>query len=700
MLKYANMPLKYTGVTIFHELIYVRCTLFCNDCGFELPKNALTCPNCGRPTDLNYAEQATSVLPALDAEEEIYNDNAHSNLIQDDEYVYYGSEQYHGGEQAATSLAQRDYWIDDEEDDALFVEPPTSSRKKWPAIVVLAVLIVAFVIVAYYFLTKDSRVLSASDRLVTAIEANDGKQIVEILQADAPQDDETKKIIAEYPDLNEINISPFMELLQDKTYKESIIKALKEKRNSDFVIIPAKDGYPETVYMQAYGIDIVSTVAPLKIQSAVLDSPIEKKVAGSTELFPLYPGDYSFSFSYPQANVERSFTQEIRLTWDDANIKDDKYVLNVSDNLVQVTLPNQFPAAMILIDGKPIQKTVGEVIKGGGSLGDYVKGTAISLSLTVNDYELISNSIVLNSDNQKLDFVFRDAEIAESTDPDAEVFVDGQPAGVLADYVDYGYIIGKRGSGAKYEVMVDGENVQTSSASLSAPSTTTASTEDNKTDDEESEVTTTKPTEETEKTETTTTGHSGQDSDSTTASTTTVPQQTTQSPTTTTAPPERLSSRYSNAEVNDAKNNKLSSQMKYDILASIGTYVREDALAAKTHNASLYSTLGNPQLGVHQSWIAELIANNIVHTYVPTQSAIWNDSWQVSVNDGKLYARVTETYYYNLTTVQNGTTIHDNEALADNWIHHLYFDEGRGKWIIYKNESTSGSSSNVDRYGY
>lgn len=94
-------------------------------------------------------------------------------------------------------------------------------------------------------------------------------------------------------------------------------------------------------------------------------------------------------------------------------------------------------------------------------------------------------------------------------------------------------------------------------------------------------------------------------------------------------------------------------------------------------------------------------ASKTAHTFMPVQSAIWNPSWHSSyASDGLIYARVTQTYYYNITTVKDGVTIRTNEAHGDNWTHKLYFDVSRGKWMIYDNAEVSGDCDDVDRYGY
>jgi hypothetical protein len=69
-------------------------------------------------------------------------------------------------------------------------------------------------------------------------------------------------------------------------------------------------------------------------------------------------------------------------------------------------------------------------------------------------------------------------------------------------------------------------------------------------------------------------------------------------------------------------------------------------------------------------------------------------------SDGVLYAKVTQTYYYKITTVKDGVTTRTDEPHGDAWTHSLYFSEAKGTWLIYENTEASGSSDDVDRFGY
>lgn len=746
--------------------------MYCNQCGHPISENEENCPNCGAPADVLINDGATTKTPVSVTmsdkekkrgrssanEEEIYNDEDWSDsgqesdrtaesdanglatdsdertpdspLIQpESDYVYYDSDKYYGGEEGElTNAPRRDEWSDesfdesyDEAKDSLFVESDSGPRRRWPAVVVTVFLVAVVGFLAFYFLRNQTSALSASEQLAKAIKVNDNQKILEILQANAPDDEASKARINEFPEINNTNLKPFFELLKDENYKSGLLTELEAKRNSDIILVPGQDTAAESLYLSGYGINLVTTAAPVTITSPVLSQPIELSVPGTTELMPLYPGEYSFSFAYPSGDNDQSVTHEIRLTWNDPNIKDGNYVLNTSSDVVQVKLADEYSDATILIDGKSIDKTVREVLDEGGILGSFAKESSIALLLKIDEDLIKSDPIILNSDNQELNFVFPDAEYANTDALDAKVYHDGVLSGLLSDYADKGFIIGKKGSGVKYEVMVDGEDVQ-----LSATTTVTTSLDTDTPSSDGTETTVGRADDVSTSTQRSTT-RSGENAVTTVATTTKAPATTTKAPVTTTKAPatttkapvtttkapvttttttvgttaKSLTDYYTSAEIENAKNGKLSDKMKQDILASIGSFVRQDAVAIKDYNINEYTTLANPQLGRHRDWLEELKASKTAHTFMPVQSAIWNPSWHSSyASDGLIYARVTQTYYYNITTVKDGVTIRTNEAHGDNWTHKLYFDVSRGKWMIYDNAEVSGDCDDVDRYGY
>lgn len=687
--------------------------MFCNQCGHSIPNHEPNCPYCGArvnsAVDLPIAAQdPAAASPGY--EEEIYNDedwygregepaspdSLPDNVLMesDADYVYYDSDHYYGTDGSEQDVGpQRDEWSDEYAD--LFVEPKAMKRRRLPAIIISVVLVVVVGVIAFYFLKNHPTSESQVDQLIQAITDQDEGKILSLFKLNEPSNDPDGDF-GDFPEVNKTNLKPFFNLLKEDEYRASILTELKAGRDSDVLILPAASEGGEGVRLNAYGIKLVTDTAPVTITSPVLAEEINQTSPGEVELMPLYPGDYSFNFAYPKDGSTQSVTHEMRLTWNDDNVSNGFYVLNTSGDVVQVRLNRNYAAAAVLIDGKPLGQTVGEIMQEGGLLGPYAKGTTVTLVLVVNGDTLRSEPVSLTADDQELNFTFPEAEVANTDRRDAEVYLDGVFSGLLSDYEDTGFIIGKKGNGVKYEVLVDGENVQVSAPSSpteTLPTTTTQPSED------ATESTTSTSTTSAPPTSTTSSPQETPPATTTTGSPAPPVTTTTQAPQP--EPPGPSSSRYSAGEISAAEQGNMSEKMKMDILASIGSFIRQDAEAAKTYNSGVYTTLVNPQLARQQSWLQELEDSGTLHTFVPVQSAIWNNSWRFSVgSDGVLYAKVTQTYYYKITTVKDGVTTRTDEPHGDAWTHSLYFSEAKGTWLIYENTEASGSSDDVDRFGY
>ena len=401
---------------------------------------------------------------------------------------------------------------------------------------------------------------------------------------------------------------------------------------------------------------------------------------------PWLPGDYIINVRYLEVLGEKPGGQEykVRLSYLSKYIDNDVYILDVPLKVVNVKINDEYPAADILINGEKIGRTVADVLKDGGVLGPIVKNSTITLAMKTPGGPLESEPILVSENDQELAFQFGNAFKVDHSNPDADVFLNGENIGKASDFKEFGYLIAPH-DGVN-EVTADGTEVEVVGAvdppELIRPEPSPSDEDtDGKDSDSDGQGDTVGGTdqEQDEKDDSDSTaggdrtGDVTPDQDSSSDDSRSTddrpspdpePTQTTEfSPTEPTdptpAPIDTTGFPYSEADLREAAKGYITKPIQLDVLKAVGTYIREDVKGARTLDINSYSNLTGVQLERHKDWLNELKQRNMYIDYTPHQVDIWKDCWAVSFENGELRAEVTETYHTTYQVVQNGVVVEE-----------------------------------------
>lgn len=565
-------------------------------------------------------------------------------------------------------------------------------RSKAPYVTV-AVVLIAAIAVAVYFLVR-ARMVGGTplSRLAAAVEAQDDAVLTELLTTDENG-----------AALTAADLQPFMALLKDQAYRSRLAADLRAGTATDILVTETEQ---TTIFaLRLYKLRVTTDPAGATMAGHPLTAELAAK-NGMISAGPWPAGQYQMTVRYPGIyGVESSgIVHRVNLSYASEAVKDGVYILDASADVVQLKFDDAYPAARILINGQPIDQTVDQVLEQGGELGPVLKGSNVALQLQTPAGVLTSETVKAAASSDPVVFVFRNAWKLDGNEPEDDVFVNGEAAGKVSDYRDFGYLVAPHTAdyrvttGYSKVTVTEGAPADPVSSARSSGVPAATGTAKGSSGIRASEATAGRSDGTTASGAPVPTGSTTETTPSRTAVPTTTAAPTTVEPPATTVPSDLP---YSAADLAEAGNGIMSAAIKEDILKAIGTYIREDAEGASKVDIGAYSNLAEPQLGRHRDWINELKRNNMRIEYQPQQVDIWTNSWRISYEDGELKAHVIETYHTKYQVIQDGNVV-ESEAVADRWIHYLRYDTDRRMWVIYQNEvpEQSGPNGPVESFGF
>lgn len=605
--------------------------MYCNHCGKQVDHDAQYCPFCGAGK-AEY-EMRTKQTTTIDSKAVAFEDEAQRVKDQLATKRTVRLEDFQADSYKESDV---DPFIEDDhytnEMKKLYGNP--SKKPKIKSIVIALILLLVVGTCSYFFILPIFRPKTPLDKLIIAIEKQDQPALSSILKTD-----DSGSIIKEH------TLDPFFELLKNDDYRTVLIDALKSDQPNDIVTI--ENGDLTTFSLRKYPIILKSNLPEASLSGSMLSTP-QQAINGEIKTTSLLAGQYHFLLSHSPVYGITSNNRDVNITLSfySKKMNKNRYMDEIKENIVYVSLPKSDEDALIYVNGKPTNLTVKDTLDLPTGFGPILKGSSITLEKKTDLGMLSSAPVVVESQYEPLVFNF-----------------DSSTQGGSNDHANM--------SNNNTTTDPNSSTNQSNDHSSSDQKSTNKSPDANQT---HGSVSPANPS----------TNHNNNGSSNPEKNNPEKPKDTIPS-----------NWGYSLQSLQDAKKGIVSEEIKKDLIHAIKTYFKEDVIAAKTQSMSPYTNLVNPQRQRNADWVADLKAKQLKIMYDPTKLLIWNNSFKIEEKSGTWYASVSDTYYAHYQVFLKGKMVEDSNA-TDRWIHMLKYDATSHKWVIYKIEvPSSNTPSNV-----
>ncbi len=395
-----------------------------------------------------------------------------------------------------------------------------------------------------------------------------------------------------------------------------------------------QDGAEEWYVLRTYPARLETNRAKALVKGDLLEKATEVKDGGK-EFAKHTAGLYHLNVHYPDLLGENPKGQDytLLLTYSAEAMHNGVYVLDARREVVKVQIDDKHDEAKILVNGEDSGVRVSDLADRNGIFGPVVKQASLSLAYEEDGKLHRSQPVAANKDGVLLHFNFSDVRSLQARETGKTNQTEAAEAGAAA------------GSGNTASGSGSTSGGEDSSGGAGSSGSGSASGAGNK---------------------------SG-------------------------GGVAKAALPYSETDLEAARAGRLTQAIKDDVTKAVVNFLREDVQAARSLDASVYSNLAEPQLSRQKDWLKEMAARGMSIQYTPVRADFWNNSWQVSYENGELKVIVTETCRNSYQLLQDGAVIETADA-ADRWTHYLRYDQGRRAWVISQNEVPADSEPATGGY--